>query len=288
MSDDEEQTSGASHVAVRPPSFELNRAKLYFVLLESQFTLSRVTNSATKFHHVISHLPLDILDRLPSDVISAQDYDTIKAALLELNTKSNPEAFDDMMTKFNYLSTKPTMYLHELSKLASQLNVSEDFIKIKFLKAMPDDIRNILVTYNTDSLHELARVADTLLAYNTKHSNVASIKTNSYAHSHSQKPPFQSSSNFRQSSYSQQPTHSQQPTSVNYNNPSIPNGIRAFNANQRPKICRAHIYFGADARSCRAWCMLAKSSTNIQPDSRPSSRSSSPAPQPSGNQFRNP
>jgi hypothetical protein len=49
--------------------------------------------------------------------------------------------------------------------VASQLGVGDEIIRIKFLKGMPDDIRSTLVAYDGGTLEELARVADTLLAY---------------------------------------------------------------------------------------------------------------------------
>ena len=56
--------------------------------------------------------------------------------------------------------------MRELRKVATQLGVDDSFIKLKFLKALPGNIRLLLVTYEDGtSLEELARVAETLLAY---------------------------------------------------------------------------------------------------------------------------
>ena len=50
-----------------------------------------------------------------------------------------------------------------------------------------------------------------------------------------------------------------------------------YHADQRQKICRAHIYFAGKARSCKPWCQWPGNKPQyIEPSSRPSSRESSP------------
>ena len=48
--------------------------------------------------------------------------------------------------------------------------------------------------------------------------------------------------------------------------------VRPFHENQRPVICRAHLYYGPSARTCRRWCKWPnKNSVRIQDNSRPNS-----------------
>ena len=84
--------------------------------------------------------------------------------------------------------------------------------------------------------------------------------------------------NYSNSNFGQQ---RQQPRQSSDNFPdyfsdSIPNNVKAFHSNQRPRVCRAHIYFGNFARTCKPWCILKSPELSIQPSSRPASRSSSP------------
>ena len=97
-------------------------------------------------------------------------------------------------------------------------------------------------------LSRLGKLADELLPYLTK--SVMSV------------PPPQMHNGNNQSSKS-----------------SVPVGIRPFKSNQRPKVCRSHLYFGKDAKYCKPWCQWPNKAANIsvQPSSRPSS------PSPSGN-----
>ena len=50
----------------------------------------------------------------------------------------------------------------------------------------------------------------------------------------------------------------------------IPTGIKPFFPEQKAKICRAHLYFAEQARTCKPWCRWPKKqNTKILPSSRP-------------------
>ena len=182
------------------------------------------------------------------------------------------------MTQNNILCTKPSIYLNELRKLASasSLGISNDFLKMKFIKGLPESIRANIVTYQSDSLDEMARVADMLISY-SGNSNVSQVKSNSNATSSNNNN--NSFNNFNNRSHRNPMSNANSSFKpVVYNDASIPIGIRSFHEKQRPKVCRSHLYYGEAARNCKPWCVLKSSSNNILPSSRPPSRSSSPAP----------
>ena len=263
-------------VAVKPPVFDETSVTRWFTIVESQFVLAKITVPSTKFHHILATLPLRVMNQLSDDVITSMDYDRLKQALITLFTRSKPELFDSLLDQHNIMCDKPSTYLRDLRRIAAQLGVDDAFLRLKFLKALPNNIRPLLVTYDeSTSLEELARVADTLLAYGT-HVNVASSASVSLVAGRSSDLRTDLSqgdnrgSNFRDNIYGK---------------PSVPIGVRTFHDSQRPQVCRYHLYYGNKAKSCKKWCMLSSTSTNVLPDSRPPSRSSSPAPMPhqSGN-----
>lgn len=272
-------------VAVKPPAFDETSVTRWFSIVESQFKLANITSASTKFHHVLANLPVKVVNQLSDAIISSPDYDTLKQALVTLFTRSKPELFDSLVSQNKILCTKPTLYLQELRKLAAPLEVTDDFLKIKFLKALPNTIRPLLVTYDSNtSLEELARVADTLLDYSG-----ASPVNNSVSLVSGQQTGTSSSYDVHRGRDVVQnhggvynrgsDTRPHTPRSSNdYFNVSIPNSVRAFHSGQRPRVCRYHLYYGHSAKSCRDWCILKSSQLKISPDSRPSSRSSSPAP----------
>ena len=112
-------------VSIKPPIFDENSVSRWFVIMESQFILSKIASSNTKFHHVISNLPINVINQLNDSVIFSNDYNVLKNALVTLYTRSKPELFDSLLSKNNILFTKPTIYLQELRKFAAPLEVTD-------------------------------------------------------------------------------------------------------------------------------------------------------------------
>ena len=303
-------------VSVKPPAFEEHSAGKWHKILESMFFTAKITTSATKFHHALSNLPLSVVNRLPDEIIDSKDYDLLKKNIIALYAKSTPELFESLVEKNKICFSKPSVYLNEIRKLGQQLGLTDDFLKIKFLKGLPDSIRPIIVSKEDISLDEMAHAADCIMAYEAgKGSSVHNINVpapdNNYVAGNSgydnnnanftpvnsnknydnrnfgntsfsgnQQFPRQSRgrANYSNSNFGQQ---RQQPRQSSDNFPdyfsdSIPNNVKAFHSNQRPRVCRAHIYFGNFARTCKPWCILKSPELSIQPSSRPASRSSSP------------
>lgn len=257
MSDDDGDKTAAkvpmaAAVSVKPPAFDDTSVSRWFKIVESQFLLSNITASTTKFHHIIANLPVRVLNQLGDAVIVSMSYNDLKNALESLFAKSKPKLFDTLMNQHKILCTKPTVYLQELRKLAAPLDVTDDFLRIKSLKALPNNIRPLLVKYNSNtSLEELAQVADTLLDYSGSNQQgsimqQAGSSTISYVGSRS---------NGTSMTPTRDPdtTHRGRTPSVpDYSITSIPVGVHAFHATQRPKVCRYHLYYGNNAKSCKS------------------------------------
>lgn len=280
----------SAHITVKPPAFDETAVQRWFAVIESQFTISRITNNNTKFHHVIANIPVSVTRKLSDHIMTCNDYDELKEALINLYSRSNIELFDQFLSQM-HLSSKPTALLQDIRSIARQLNLDEHMIKIKFLKSLPENIRPCLVSNHEQSLDELARSAEAILAFQHNNNSIVNyVKVpkftndqypNNASFSGSVKyanNPFASSMPYQTSNQSQASSSYSSHSSFSYAHHSIPIGVRAFNAKQRPQVCRFHIYYGNKARSCKSWCILSSSSQNILPDSRPSSRSSSPIP----------
>ena len=264
-------TPQAAAVAVKPPPFDETSVTRWFIILESQFALANISVSSTKFHHVLANLPVRIINQLDDTVVTSQDFDKLKQALLTLFTKSKPELFDSLVNQNNIMCDKPSTYLREIQRIGQQLGVDNEFLKLKFLKTLPNNIRPIVVAHDdgTSSLEELARVADTMLAFNVPSTNTSSVNTTQV--NNANRGP---NANVKvKGNY-----NVQNKGDSTYSKMNVPEGVRAFPDGQRPQVCRYHLYYGSKARSCKRWCILSSTSHNVLPSSRPPSRSSSPAP----------
>lgn len=272
-----------AHIRVKPPTFDESSATRWFQILESQFIISKITVSSTKFHHALSNLPLNVLKKLDDTMITCNDYDVLKDKIITMFTKPAPELFDNIVSQHHLTCQKPSVYLNELKQIAvqSNLGLTDDFLKIKFLKGLPDSIRPILVSHNASTLDELARFADTLISFMPVQSSISHIsrpprKPSNVRFSNNDNPNYNPSYNRSHNPSPNNGPYSRNPSTpmTQYHDDSIPINIRAFNHKQRPQICRFHLYYGPRARSCKQWCMLASTSSNVLPHSR----SSSPAP----------
>ena len=99
-----------AHVAVKPPPFTGKSVRSWFTVVESQFNLAHIVNDRTKCSHVLSAIPLDVLDKLPDEVVTDNNYTALKDRIVELYTKPQPQQFNDLL-HCNVLATKPTLYL---------------------------------------------------------------------------------------------------------------------------------------------------------------------------------
>jgi hypothetical protein len=212
-------------VAIKAPSFTERAPVAWFKILEAQFHLANITKSDTKFYHALASLPADLVSQLSIDVLNQADYHDLKTAVCEHHEISKPELMDRFLAA-TPMTGRPSHFLGEIRRLASQIGANDDLIRHKFLQVLPPLIAPILTTQRSSSLDDLGKLADELVALNPFHDRVSSITPHS-----------------RQ-------CH-EQPTSSTKSNNSPRNScynLRPFGHNQRPKVCRWHVYYGCEAK----------------------------------------
>ena len=231
---------------MKPPPFYRQNPAVWFRQIESQFVLAQVTNEVTKFHHIMAHLPEDVALNLDPSV---GEYAALKELVLQLYQRTRSELMEEALGNVTLDGQKPSLCVVRIKRklVECHLDPDDDLIKHKLLQAMPFHTRAALAGHQKLDLTTFASIADSVLLLDDQ-------RTATAAHvSHDSQ---------RQSSY--QSTRS--------------NSLHPFHPSQRPQICRAHVYYGNRARTCKPWCKwpLAKPSKQ-EPSSRPPSRSGSPA-----------
>ena len=212
----EEQCAGAdaNAVSIKAPQFAESSASAWFVIMDAQFNNCSITVSSTKFYHSLANLPPQIIQRLSADVLKSESFEELQKAVLELVETSKPQLFDNLMDDFS-LHGKPSEGLAKIQKTAEKVGVTEEFVRHRFIKSMPANFAPTLAAQKTMSLSELGKLADDLQTYAS-----SDIITTSNA------------------------------VKTSMNNSSL----EPFFPNQKPKVCRAHIFYGKQATSCRNWC----------------------------------
>ena len=248
-----------SAVSVKAPPFIPSNPTTWFVILEAQFNIAGITVPATKFYHALASLPVDTVSNLDDSVIHGADYDALKRAVIAYHEASRGELFESFLRE-TPLVGKPSHYLMEMRKVAKKVGVGDDMVRHRFQQALPPSLGPVIATQKTVGLDDLGRLADELvpLLKDQVTCSVTRFHRDSSKHAiHSDNPSHKSIDKSR--------------TSLN---------LVPFSENQRPKICRCHIFFGRNARTCRPWCQWPdKSNCTVKQSRSPtpaSSRSNSP------------
>ena len=245
MSDDET----AHSITIKPPQFCETSARGWFAVLEAQFKIKNIKKSSTKFYSALSALPPAIVTNIPEQILSDEKYDELKNNVIGVFEQTKPEIFEKLAQKTT-MTGRPSLYLQELQTLARKAGIGDcqDSIRYKFLSALPQTIAPAVAAQTSVSLVQLGSIADELMPLHTSFCNL-SLKSSDHK---SEPKQDRSSGKF---------------------SPRIPFGLRPFSADQRPKVCRAHIYFTDKARTCKPWCKFPnKSNCRMEP-----SRTTSPA-----------
>lgn len=274
MAGDEQPQQDVSHVTIKAPEFIDTNPSAYFSIIEAQFHLKNITLSSTKFYNVISSLPPEVVGRLSPATLAAADYDALKDAVKSIYEKTKPEILNNLM-KSHSISGRPSLYLNEMVNLATKIELGDDIVRHKFIEALPPSISAIIASQKALNLTQLGELADELLPYFNSHS-INAMQTQqspSFPQTHS---PHQF--NTARQSYHQGPSkyheRSRHPNENSSQMNNIPIGLKPYSTNQRPVICRAHLYYGPKARTCKPWCRWpTKDNCQLLPNSRPSSPS---------------
>ena len=253
------------HVAVRIPPFTQHQSESWFRIVEAQFMLGAIRKSSTRFYHALSALPADTVSKLQSDVLESADYEQLKTAILSLFVESKTEIFN-RLTSRTELHGRPSLFLAELKAQASRVGVGEELVRHRFLQAMPKALLPVLVAQAELPLDALGRLSDSL----REHVPDAAVNVVEPARARARPDPQCGKPRGHAMSRPTRDAH------------QIPRGVAPFHEDQRPQICRAHIYFGQKARTCKPWCRFPcdKKRLAMAPSSRNASRAASPAPSP--------
>lgn len=247
-------------ITVKVPPFTSKSPSMWFAILEAQFHLRKIVQEETKFYHCLSALTPQILERISPTIVANKNYDDLKEQLISQYERTKAELFDEII-KSQPLVGKPSMFLHDLMQNAAKIGVGNDLVRHKFIQALPATIAPAIASQSDSNLAQIGKLADELIPL-AKQAPVmevpATVNRNSFQAS-------RSTSNYT---------------------------LTPFHPSQKPKICRAHIFYADKARSCKVWCKWKNKSKDL--NILPSSRSSSPAtsrsssPNPPTTHYKNP
>ena len=220
-----------NRVSVKPPPFYFKNPGSWFRQMDSQFVLAGITQSTTKYHHIMAALPEDIVANVLTDEIVG--YEDLKKAVLDHLKANKHELIEQALAAVELGDKRPSQLVADIKKRFNDIGLKADdtIIKSRLLTALPTHLRSALVGHEEQSVDQYAKIADSMVA-------VAAPAT-----------PFSSVNATYSANNDRQP-----PRNNNFRNNTNRFSVRPFHPDQRPKICNAHIFYGERARSCRPWC----------------------------------
>lgn len=109
--------SEVGKVSVRVPPFWPEEPEIWFAQVEGQFSISGITNDATKFNYVISQLD-NKFSREVKDVIlnppACDKYGKLKTELIKRLTASNEKKLKQLLMHEELGDRKPSQFLRHL------------------------------------------------------------------------------------------------------------------------------------------------------------------------------
>jgi hypothetical protein len=134
-----DSTFTLNSVGIRVPPFWPEKPAVWFAQLEGQFTLSNITQDATKFYYVISQLNNKYAAEV-EDVITNPPptgrYEGIKAELIRRLSLSEEQRVRQLLMHEEMDDRRPTQFLRHIRTLAGP-SVPSDFLRTLWTNHKP-------------------------------------------------------------------------------------------------------------------------------------------------------
>lgn len=118
-----QNSDNVNSVAVKIPPFWSNRTDLWFITVETQFRLRKITSPHTMYDHLISSLPAETMELVadallhpPNDV--DDPYDHLKKLLITRSTDTEERRLDELLNKIELGDLKPSELFRKMETLA--------------------------------------------------------------------------------------------------------------------------------------------------------------------------
>ena len=218
--------AGIQAVALKLPEFWTDKPEVWFARVEAQFGTKGITQDDTKFNYLVSSLDNTTAGEVEAVLIhppGADKYNTLKKALLQAFGRTQAQKDSELLSLTGLGDAKPTALLRRLKSLNSD---TATLFRAHFLALLPSEVRAVLAGQEITDLEDLAKAADRIVEARRTDATIAAVN------------PTGSTPRVRTPAYA---TRRQ-------------GGPSGDSPSQH--ICQYHIKWGAEARSCRPWCLL--------------------------------
>ena len=157
-------------VAVKLPTFWTDNPRAWFIHADSQFDISHITLSRTKFNHILSSLPKEIIDTVVDIVEEIATYDdpynSLKDRLLTGFKVTRWARMSQLIHHPGLGDLRPSQLMSKMLALLSPGTAPCEILLGLFMEKMPLEIRNGIALKDYNDPRVLAADAD--LIYDSK------------------------------------------------------------------------------------------------------------------------
>ena len=160
-------------VSLKLPPYWPADPQIWFAQVESQFKTRNVTSQMTMYDYVVGSLSPDIATEVRDIILKTPDadqYDTLKAALIERTADSEQRRLQQLVTGEELGDRKPSQLLRRMEQLLGDQAAAntQPFLKELFLQRLPSNVRMVLAsTPATATIQDLAILADKIMEVST-------------------------------------------------------------------------------------------------------------------------
>lgn len=172
MADEQPEDNRQVHVvSVKLPLFWKDDPAAWFSYVESTFNLRNITVQRTKFDHLVTSLPFEVV-REVKDVIDnpgEEPYNKLKNTLISRTSISERDRLRQLLSKEDLGDRKPTQLLRHMKNLlgANIINFDQKLLRELFTQRLSTDIQQVLAATPVDTdLDSLAEIADRVMDVN--------------------------------------------------------------------------------------------------------------------------
>lgn len=124
------------------PTFWQSDPKRWFAIAESQFTISGITSSKLKYHHVVANMSEEVAMKVKEYICETYEpglYDTLRMALIDCFSETTAARLSNF-DRTTIDDDLPSDLLRKLRHLAEKI-YTEDVVIQKWLSKLPASVR---------------------------------------------------------------------------------------------------------------------------------------------------
>lgn len=170
-------------ISVKPPQFNSDNIRGWFVGLECSFGISKVTSGVTKTLHLLHTVPAKIIESVPEidlykSTFAEEDYEKYKAALIRRFSQTTWQKLDCLFDPSPDVAKKPSELYYQLQKWAKDpdIDISDTVLAHVWFKKLSAYVQNHMMgEMDTFSFEDDLETADRFYAHELQGNHSAAI-----------------------------------------------------------------------------------------------------------------